>query len=106
MLQVGKLDGRKGDKKKFAWTTEAEEGVAKLKHRLLGQLGFLLVDPDKEICASHRRRGLCLGGSPRASLVQWNRCLVGLLESSRSGRRTSDADREREGDLCHCVRAP
>ena len=47
MLQVGKFDGRKGSKKKLAWTTEAEEAFDKLKERLLGQLGLFLVDPDK-----------------------------------------------------------
>ena len=46
MLQVGKFDGRKGSKKKLAWTTEAEETFDKLKERLLGQLGLFLVDPD------------------------------------------------------------
>ena len=46
MLQVGKCDGRKGSKKKLARTTEAEEAFDKLKGRLLGQFGLLLVDPD------------------------------------------------------------
>ena len=46
MLQVGKFDGRKGSKRKLAWTTEAEEAFNKLKERLLGQLGLFLVDPD------------------------------------------------------------
>ena len=31
MLQVGKFDGRKGGKKKLAWTTEAGEAFDKLK---------------------------------------------------------------------------
>ena len=31
MLQVGKFDGRKGSKKKLAWTTEAEEAFETLK---------------------------------------------------------------------------
>ena len=47
MLQVGKFDGRKGSKKKLAWTTEAQEAFDKLKEGLLGQLGLFLVDPDK-----------------------------------------------------------
>ena len=47
MLQVGKFDGRKGSKKKLAWTPEAEDGFGRLKRRLLGQLGLFLVDPDK-----------------------------------------------------------
>ena len=49
MLQVGKFDGRKGSKKKLAWTTEAEEAFDKLKERLLGQLGLFLVDPDRGV---------------------------------------------------------
>ena len=47
MLQVGKFDGRKGSKKKLAWTREAEDAFNSLKERLLGQLGLFLVDPDK-----------------------------------------------------------
>ena len=47
MLQVGKFDGRKGSKKKLAWTPEAEDAFNRLKERLLGQLGLFLVDPDK-----------------------------------------------------------
>ena len=47
MLQVGKFDGRKGSKKKLAWTPEAEDAFSRLNERLLGQLGLFLVDPDK-----------------------------------------------------------
>ena len=47
MLQVGKFDGRKGSKRKLAWTPEAEDAFNRLKERLLGQLGLFLVDPDK-----------------------------------------------------------
>ena len=47
MLQVGKFDGRKGSKKKLAWTPEAEDAFSRLEERLLGQLGLFLVDPDK-----------------------------------------------------------
>ena len=47
MLQVGKFDGRKGCKKKLAWTAEAEDAFNRLKERLLGRLGLFLVDPDK-----------------------------------------------------------
>ena len=47
MLQVGKFDGRKGSKKKLAWTPEAEDAFSRLKERLLGQLGLFLVDPKK-----------------------------------------------------------
>ena len=44
---MGKFDGRKGSKKKLAWTPEAEDAFSRLKKRLLGQLGLFLVDPDK-----------------------------------------------------------
>ena len=44
---MGKFDGRKGSKKKLAWTPEAEDAFNRLKERLLGQLGLFLVDPDK-----------------------------------------------------------
>ena len=44
---MGKFDGRKGSKKKLAWTPEAEDAFNRLKVRLLGQLGLFLVDPDK-----------------------------------------------------------
>ena len=47
MLQVGKFDGRKGSKKKLAWTPEAEDAFSRLKERLLGQQGLFLVDPNK-----------------------------------------------------------
>ena len=47
MPQVGKFDGRKGSKKKLAWTPEAEDAFSRLKERLLGQLGPFLVDRDK-----------------------------------------------------------
>ena len=47
MLQVGKFDGRRGSRKKLAWTPEAEDAFSRLKERLLGQLGLFLVDPDK-----------------------------------------------------------
>ena len=47
MLQVGKFDGRKGSKKKLAWTPEAEDAFSCLKERLLGQLRLFLVVPDK-----------------------------------------------------------
>ena len=47
MLQVEKFDGRKGSKKKLAWTTEAEEVFETLKRTLLGKLGLFLMNPDK-----------------------------------------------------------
>ena len=47
MLQVGKFDGRKGSKKKLAWTTEAEGAFDKLKEQLFDQLRLFLVDTDR-----------------------------------------------------------
>ena len=47
MLQVGKFDGRKGSKKKLAWTTEAEEAFQTLKRTLLGKWGLFLINQDK-----------------------------------------------------------
>ena len=47
MLQVWKFDGRKGSKKKLAWTTEAEEAFETLKRTLLGKLGLFLMTRDK-----------------------------------------------------------
>ena len=47
ILQVGKYDGSKKNKKKWAWKTEAENAFDKFKERLLGQLGLFFVDPDK-----------------------------------------------------------
>ena len=47
MLQVGKVDRRKGSKKPLAWTTKAEETFETLKRNLLGKLGLFLVNPEK-----------------------------------------------------------
>ena len=47
MLQVSKFDGRRGSNKKLAPTPEAEDGLSRLKERLLGQLGLFLVNPNK-----------------------------------------------------------
>ena len=47
MLQVGKFDGRKGSKKKLAWTPESDDAFSRLRERLLGQLGLFLVDAHK-----------------------------------------------------------
>ena len=47
MLHAGKFDGRKGSKKKLAWTKEAEEAFDTLKRTLLGKLEVFLINPDK-----------------------------------------------------------
>ena len=63
MLQVGKFNGRRGSKKKLAWTTEAEEGTT------IGSIGSFLGGPGQAICAAHGLLGLCRGSRPRASPV-------------------------------------
>ena len=68
MLQVGKFDGRKGSKKKLAWTPEAEDAFSRLKERLLGNWG----------CSWWTRtRDSCYGQTPRT--MPWGQ------SSSRSG---------------------
>ena len=47
MLQVGKFEGRKGNKKKLGWTTEAGKTFETLKRPLLGNLGLFLINLDK-----------------------------------------------------------
>ena len=47
MLQVGRLDGRMGSRKRLSWTLEAGEALQTLKRTLLGKLGVLLINPDK-----------------------------------------------------------
>ena len=47
MLQIGKSDGRKGGKKKLAWTTEVEEALQTLNRKILGKLGLFLIHPDR-----------------------------------------------------------
>ena len=37
--------------------------------------------------------------------MRWNACRGGFLQSPLGGRRTSDVNREEEGDLCHCEHA-
>ena len=116
MLQVSKFDGRKGSNEKLAQTTEAEEAFDKLKERLLGQLGLLLVDRDKgfvprtdaSICAMgvvleqvwcdrthipvafgvESRRKANVGRGPRG-----RRRLMPLCARSRNYRATSDFNR-------------
>ena len=80
MLQVGKFDGRKGGKKKLAWTTEAEEAFETPKRTLLGKLGLFLMIPAKRICAPHRCIRLCRGSSPVDGLRGRFSCPSGLLE--------------------------
>ena len=59
MLQVGKLDGRKGSKKKLAWTPEAEDAFSRLRTDSWGSWGYSWWT---------RTRDLCYGRTPRTML--------------------------------------
>ena len=104
MLQVGKFNGRKGSKKKLAWTTEAEEAFDKLKERLLGQLGLFWVDPDKGFVlrtdASHYSVGAVLEqfwcDGTHVPLAFWSRVLA-------EGERRTWTTRERETYAIVCA---
>ena len=67
MLQVGKFDGRKGSKKKLAWTPGAEDAFNSLQERLLGQLGLFLVDPPRDLCYRQTPRTMPWGQSSSRS---------------------------------------
>ena len=88
MLQVGKFDGRKGRKKKLAWTPEAEDAFSRLKERHLGHLGLFLVDPDKGFVLWTDASGYAVGA---------------VLEPDPGRGPTSNLDREGEGDVRHCL---
>ena len=103
MLQVGKFDGRKGSKKKLAWTPEAEDAFSHLKERLRAQLGLFLVDPDKGFRNTDGRLGLCYRGSPRAGPGRRVARTPGVLEPDPGRASTSNLDREGEGVVRHCL---
>ena len=103
MLQVGKFDGRKGSKKKLAWTPEAEDAFNGLKERLPGAVGVVPGGPGQGIRATDRRLGLCRGGSPRASPGRRDSCSRGVLEQDPGRGPTPNMDREGEGDIRHCM---
>ena len=104
MLQVGKFDGRKGSRKKLAWTPEAEDAFSRLKERLLGQLGPFLGEPGQGICATDGR----LDYAVRAVLEQvrddrshvpvafWSRILA-------EGQRRTWTAREKETYAIDCA---
>ena len=92
MLQVGKFDGRKGSKKKLAWTPEAEDAFSCLKERLLGQLGLFLVDPDKGFVLRKDASDYAVGAVLEESHVPvafWSRILA-------EGQRRTWTAREKE----------
>ena len=103
MLQVRKFDGRKGSKKKLAWTPEAEDAFSRLKERLLGQLRLFLVDPDKGFVLRTDASDYAVGAvleqvrddGSHVPVAFWSRILA------EGQRRTQD--REGEGDVRHCL---
>ena len=84
MLQVGKFDGRKGSRKRFAWTPEAEDAFSRPKERLLGQLGPFLVDPNKGFVLRTDASDYAVGAVPKqvwddgshVPVVFWSRILA------------------------------
>ena len=104
MLQVGKFDGRKGSKKKLAWTPEAEDAFSRLKERLLGQLGLFLVDPDKGFVLRTDTSGYAVGSvleqirddGSHVPVAFWSRILA-------EGQRRTWTAREKETYAIVCA---
>ena len=90
MLQVGKFIGRKGSKKKLAWSPEAEDALSRLKERLLGQLGLFLVDPDKGFVLRTDASDYAVGADPGRRVARTR----GVLESNPGRGPTPHLDRE------------
>ena len=103
MLQVGKFDGRKGSKKKLAWTPEAEDAFQPPEEATPGAAGAILGGPGQGIRATDGRRGLCCRGSPRADPGRHVTRTRGVLESDPGRGPTPHVDREGEGDVRHCL---
>ena len=103
MLQVGKFDGRKGSKKKLAWTPEAEDAFSRLKERLLGQLGLFLVDPDKGFVLQTDASDYAVGAVLEQVRDDGSHVPIGFLEQDPGRGPTSNLDREGEGDVRHCL---
>ena len=103
MLQVGKFDGRKGSKKKLAWTPEAEDAFSRLKGATPGAAGAILGGPGQGIRAMDGRLGLCCRGSPRTGPGRRVARTCGVLEPDAGRGPTLNLDREGEGDICHCM---
>ena len=103
MLQVGKFDGRKGSKKKLAWTPEAEDAFSSLKERLLGQLGLFLVDPDRGFVLRTDTSDSAVGAVLEQIRDDGSHVPVRVLESDPGRGPTPHLDREGEGDVRHCL---
>ena len=103
MLQVGKFDGRKGSKKKLAWTPQAEDEFSRLKERLLGQLGLFLVDPDKGFVLRTDASDYAVGAVLEQVRDDGSHVPVEVLEPDTGRGPAPNLDREGEGDICHCM---
>ena len=103
MLQVGKFDGRKGSKKKIAWTPEAEDAFSRLKERLLGQLGLFLVDPDKGFMLRTDASVYAVGAVLEQVQDDGSHVPVAFWSRILAGGPTPNLDREGEGDVRHCL---
>ena len=103
MLQVGKFDGRKGRKKKLAWTPEAEDAFSRLKERLLGQLGLFLVDPDKGFVLRTDASDYAVGAVLEQVGDDGYARSRGVLEPDPGRGPTSNLDRKGEGGVRHCL---
>ena len=104
MLQVGKFNGRKGSKKKLAWTLEAEDAFSRLKERLLGQLGLFRVDLDKGVVLRMSASDYAVGAvleqvrddGSHVPVAFWSRILA-------EGQRQTWAAREKETYAIVCA---
>ena len=103
MLQVGKFDGRKGSKKKPAWTPEAEDAFNRLKERLLGQLGLFLLEPDKGFVLRTDASDYAVGAVLEQVRDDGTHVPVAFLEQDPGRGPTPNMDREGEGDIRHCM---
>ena len=103
MLQVGKFDGRKGSKKKLAWTPEAPGCLQRPEGATPRAVGAIPGGPGQGIRATDGRLGLSCRGSPRADPGRRVTRTHGVLESDPGRGPTSNLDREGEGDVRHCL---
>ena len=103
MLQVGRFDGRKGGKKKLAWTPEAEDAFSRLKERLLGQLGLFLVDPNKGFVLRTDASDYAVGAVLEQTRDDGSHVPVAFWSPILAEGPTSNLECEGEGDVRHCL---